>query len=961
MTPERWSRVAPIVHSALTRSTEVRAAFVADACGGDGELRREVESLLGRASDVEDFLNGAAVELLADPDWPGAVAGDRIGPCRIMGPLGAGGMGEVYRAHDGNLKRDVAIKILPQSLAADPGRVARLEREARMLAALNHPGIGAIYGLERIRGVPALILELVEGPTLAERLAGEPLSIAEAVSIAITITEALDAAHQRGIVHRDIKPTNIKITPSGAVKVLDFGLAKDIRRRDDETMAAAARFDRGLDLSSPGMVVGTVAYMSPEQARGDPIDERADLFSLGAVLFEMATGRRAFPGDDVSQIIDAIIHASPPSPRLINANVSQALERVIVRLLEPAPESRYQTASAVRADLVKVLAAIDTGRSPGSIRVGRPMMAMIALAAIVALGLWKGLPVSHNPSVRGEYEQVTYFADSATSPALSHDGRRLVFIRGSSTFEGPGQVYLKDLPDGEPLPLTADDLEKMSPVFSPDDSRIVYTAVSSGFAWDTWVVPLSNGTPRRWLANASGLTWFADRHQVLFSEMGPGLHMSLVTTDESRAATRVLYSPISEQGMAHRAYPSPNGQWVLVAEMVRPVWQQCRLVAADGRTSRPVGPEGQCTSAAWSPDGSWMYFSSNRSGGFHIWRARFPDGTPEQISFGPGEEEGVALAADGRSLLTSVGNRQSSILLHDRTGHERDISPDGYAFIPDIPNGGVTQPFSNAGKILYLVQRGPRRFTGPVGERAGELWETDLKTLRSGALFPGFRVTGYDVSRDGRQIVFAASDEGGASRIWIAGADRRDPPRLMSALAADNPRFGPNGSVYCRSLDGGTSFVYRLGAHGDAVKASDRPVDFLLSVSPDGAWLVVRTGTAPGAGPSQVDLAVPTTPSASPVRLCYASCEVDWTADGRSLVVRLADASSTSLSRTLVVRLRDGETLPRIPPAGIRSETDFPEVNVLKIDGAVYPDDGASVTASVRRATQRNIYRVPLS
>jgi serine/threonine protein kinase len=226
VTPEQWTRIAPIVDSALTRDEHLRSAFVADACGDDAELRRQVDSLLAQASRAEDVLKPVAQEPGEAPDEIRLV-GCRIGPYAIDGRLGAGGMGEVYHGRDTTLHRDVAIKILPPAFTGDAERVARFEREARMLAALNHPGIGAIYGVEDADGVPALILELVDGPTLAERLMGEPLGVADAVAIAIAITEALQAAHDRGIIHRDIKPANIKITPAGAVKLLDFGLARD--------------------------------------------------------------------------------------------------------------------------------------------------------------------------------------------------------------------------------------------------------------------------------------------------------------------------------------------------------------------------------------------------------------------------------------------------------------------------------------------------------------------------------------------------------------------------------------------------------------------------------------------------------------------------------------------------------------------------------------------------------------
>ena len=959
MTPEQWSRIAPIVHSALTRDEHVRAAFLANACGNDAELRREVDSLLARASDVDGFLSGAAADLAGAPIGKSPVVGDRIGPYTIESRIGAGGMGEVYRARDSSLDRDVAIKILPQVFTADADRVARFEREARILAALNHPRIGAIYGLERMDGVPALILELVDGHTLAERLARGPLPVAEAVAIAIAVAEALEAAHDRGIIHRDIKPANIKLTPTNGVKVLDFGLAKDVTRHDDDPPVPATRVAPAFDLSSPGSVLGTVAYMSPEQARGETIDARTDLFSLGAVLYEMVTGRRAFVGAEPSRVFDAIFHETPPSPRLADPAVPRGLERVILRLLDPRRDGRYQTASAVRADLVHLATAIAGSRSPGSLSTRPLRRVLVGVAVTIAAGmaawLWPRLP--HAAPARTEYTQITHFADSATSPALSPDGRLLTFIRGASTFEGPGEVYLKELAGGDSVPLTSDGSAKMSPVFSPDGSRIAYTRVSSEFVWDTWIVPLADRTPRSWLPNASGLAWASDGH-VLFSEITAGLHMRVVSANDRREAVRVVYSPESEQGMAHRSYPSPDGAWVLIAEMIRPVWQPCRLAATNGRTTRRVGPEGQCTSAAWSPDGKWMYFSSNGSGSFHIWRQRFPDGTPEQISFGPDEEEGVAVSPDGRSLLTSVGNRQSSIWVRDASG-EREVSPEGYAFIPAIPNSAMSQPFSTSGRLLYLVRQGAVRFTGP-GERVGELWQTDLQTLRSEALFPGIQVSDYDVSRDGSQVLFAALDDRGTSHIWLGRTDRRTAPRQLSTREANSPHFGANGSVYYCSSEGGGSFIYRMSAAGDSQKAIARPVVFLLSVSPDDAWLVARVEATPGADSSQETVAFPTS-GGPPLRLCGTTCEVDWTPNAKSLVVRLGKTGSPLLARTFVIALRPGETLPRLPPHGIRSEADLGGLHISQVvDGPVYPSDVPPLVVFARSTTERNIYRIPL-
>jgi DNA-binding winged helix-turn-helix (wHTH) protein len=281
-------------------------------------------------------------------------------------------------------------------------------------------------------------------------------------------------------------------------------------------------------------------------------------------------------------------------------------------------------------------------------------LAAIVVGLIAAGGLtW--LRLRRSPVPTPDYVQLTNYADSATSPALSPDGRTLAFLRGENTFHGPAEVYVKLLSEGQPFQLTHDGADKMSPVFSPDGTRIAYTTVHRG-SWDTWVVPIPGGTPQRLLPNASGLSWIAE-HRLMFSEIGPGMYMRIATAAESRAEERDVYRPPpSELSMAHRSYLSPDRQSVLVAEMDPHGWMPCRLILFDTSSpGRQVGPRpGKCTSAAWSPDGRWMYFSADAGRGFHIWRQRFQSGDPEQITFGATEEEGIAVAPSGRSLITSV-------------------------------------------------------------------------------------------------------------------------------------------------------------------------------------------------------------------------------------------------------------------------------------------------------------------
>ena len=302
---ERRRRIEDLCDAALARDVRERAAFVAAACGPDEALRHEVEALLAHAQTAERFLESPIGELaahvLAD-DHRASLAGLQIGSYQILSLLGTGGMGDVYRARDTRLGRDVAIKVVANVFLSDPERLARFEHEARVLATLNHPHIGAIYGLEEAGGVRGLVLELVEGATLAERLAKGPLPAQEALSVARQIAEALEAAHEKGIIHRDLKPANIKITPDGTVKVLDFGLAK-VFAKDGSEYDVSAKPSITIEETREGVIAGTAAYMSPEQARGKAVDKRTDIWAFGCVLYEMLTARPAFRGETVSDTI----------------------------------------------------------------------------------------------------------------------------------------------------------------------------------------------------------------------------------------------------------------------------------------------------------------------------------------------------------------------------------------------------------------------------------------------------------------------------------------------------------------------------------------------------------------------------------------------------------------------------------------------------------------------------------
>src|SRR5262245_13360755 len=346
MTPERWKQISLIYEGALMRAASDRAAFLADACAGDASLQREVQALLDQPTSPKglDGLTPSAIAHAMGDDADSGLTGRRFGVYLVHERIGVGGMGEVYRARDTRLGRDVAIKVLPYAFASDADRLARFEREARVLASLDHPHIGTILGVEERDGIRALVLGLVEGDTLAERIARGPLPLADALEYARQIADALEAAHEKGVIHRDLKPSNVKITPTGVVKVLDFGLAKA------EPLSSSEGLDAAVTVTSSGVVLGTVAYMSPEQARGHAVDKRADIWAFGCVLYEMLTGRDAFAGLTASDTLAAILDRDPDL-RVLPTITPPSIERLLKRCFEKDPKRRLRDIGEARVEI----------------------------------------------------------------------------------------------------------------------------------------------------------------------------------------------------------------------------------------------------------------------------------------------------------------------------------------------------------------------------------------------------------------------------------------------------------------------------------------------------------------------------------------------------------------------------------------------------------------------------------
>ena len=470
----------------------------------------------------------------------------------------------------------------------------------------------------------------------------------------------------------------------------------------------------------------------------------------------------------------------------------------------------------------------------------------------------------------------------------------------------------------------------------------------AGLSWDTFTVPVLGGEPSRLLPNASGLTYLANG-RVLFAEIRGGLHMGIVSATERRSESRDVYFPPHQLGMAHFSYASPDGQWILVVEMdqTHAFGLPCRLVPADGSSAgREVGPRGACTSAAWSPDGQWMYFGANVGGRSHLWRQQFPDGTPEQITTGPTEEEGVTVAPDGRSLITALGIRRSSIWIHDANG-ERALVAEGYARRPRLSQ--------DSKRVFFLLR--------PAADsETSELRALDLATGAVRTVMPGVSIMDYDISRDESEVAFTTQEEG-ASHIWVAPLDRRSPPRRI-ASNADQVSFGPGDDLISRSIQAPVNTVVRIAKNGARRHTIDTPaVHEKSEVSADGRWVIVYS---PGTGTTEpvATFAVPV--DGGPARrICMPYCDVGWSADGQFLTVGVdLDLATGAPNSTLVVPLAEPSSVPDLP-SGVHAILEYaalakqPGVRALQ-HGDVSIGSDPTTYVFTKGEFHTNLFKVPL-
>jgi serine/threonine protein kinase len=570
VTSERLREIERLFHEVRERAPAERDAWLARACADDSTLRREVESLL--AQPRAGMLDAPVGALVAGLVAPASVlsTGRRIGVFEVQGLLGVGGMGEVYRARDTRLGREVAIKILPRAFKDDPDRLARFEREARLLASLNHPHIGAIYGLEDADDVAALVMELVEGDDLSQRIARGALPIAEALPIARQIAEALEGAHEQGIIHRDLKPANIKVRTDGTVKVLDFGLAKAFDAPGSSSPSVTRSPTISMHATQAGVLLGTAAYMPPEQAKGNPVDKRADLWSFGCVLFEMLTGRRPFAGATISDVLAKIIERDPDWTAL-PAKTPQSIRTLLRRCLEKDPRQRLDSAAVARLEIeeasVTQTTAVARGSdvSPGA---GWPLRVLVPVAALIAASSAVATWIMTRPAA-GPAPTVNRFAISLppTQPlafsindrdlAISADGTRLAYTAGDQA-----QLMVRALDRLDTVPM-AGIANARAPFLSPDGRWIGFfdrldEGVGTGVVRRGALrkVSVSGGAPITicTLSGASrGASWGPD-DSIVFATSDPS--SGLLRVPASGGEPEVLTKPDAASGERDHYFPS---------------------------------------------------------------------------------------------------------------------------------------------------------------------------------------------------------------------------------------------------------------------------------------------------------------------------------------------------------------------------------------------------------------------
>jgi len=760
------------------------------------------------------------------------VVGQTLAHYRIIEKLGEGGMGVVYRAEDTKLKRFVALKFLPEELSKGRQTVERFRREAQAASALNHPNICTVYDIDEVGGKHFIAMELLEGQTLQQKIAGKPLPAGQVLELGIQIADALEAAHARGIVHRDLKPANIFVTQRGQAKILDFGLAKLAPGPETlgtlEVSDAPTASGREAILTIRGVPIGTAAYMSPEQARGEELDVRTDLFSFGAVLYEMATGRQAFSGRTSAVIFQAILDRTPTWLLDLNPQIPPKLEEIVGKALEKDREVRYQSASELRADLKRVKRDVESGRAAPSATGLKPaparawwatrraiwpaaLLLLVLLTGGVVWFRWLG-PQSEPSLSPPRIVPLTSLPGQEVHPALSPDGKQIAFAWDGGTGDN-FDIYVQLVSGGTPLRRTTAPADDLSPTWSPDGTHIAFlrqTAVET----EILLVPALGGPERRLTKSAAnvfvssayyvtlqgGLSLSPDGKWIAFcdrsSPQAPhSIFTLLVETGERRELTSPPVDRQLVEGDKDPAF-SRDGRTVAFVRTETPGVEDIYLVPFNGGEPRRLTFDNRPVfGLAWTPDGQSIAFSSERAGSRNLWRISTSGGLPEP--------------------LAAVG---------------------GNAFYPSVSRQGNRLAYAES----FLDSN---------------IWRIPIRAASGGGVLPNKVIastradTSPHYSPDGKRIAFQ-SDRSGSTEIWICDSDGSSPLQLTSFSGphTGTPRWSPDSRrIAFDSRAEGNADIFVINSEGGAPRrlTTEPSEDVTPSWSRDGRWLYFgsnRTG-----------------------------------------------------------------------------------------------------------------------